>query len=52
MARGSPAAPISRHGDPRPLVKQRSDEDRAAMRDEVAWVGAWADRLSKAILEG
>ena len=34
------------------LVKQLSDEDRAAMREEVARVRAWADRLSKAIREG
>ena len=31
------------------LVKQLSHEDRAAMRQEVAEVRAWADRLSKAI---
>lgn len=33
------------------LVKQMSGEERAAMKEEVARVRAWADRLAKAIRE-
>ena len=33
------------------LVEQRSDEDRASMREEIARVRAWAERWTKAVRE-